>query len=66
MGPPAKIMQARTIPMATGAMAPAPGSLTAAIPTVNTRKKVPINSTMYFFIYIASLLVQTQERQVIG
>src|ERR1035437_6635976 len=36
-------------PMASGASAPAPGSMTV-MPTVRTRKNVPMNSTRYFFI----------------
>src|SRR5690348_11430362 len=36
-------------PMASGASAPAPGSMTV-IPTVMTRKNAPMNSTRYFFI----------------
>src|SRR2546428_2923924 len=36
-------------PMAIGARLPAPGSMTH-IPTVRTRKNVPMNSVRYFFI----------------
>ena len=39
--------------MAIGASGPAPGSITV-LPTVKTRKKVPINSTKYFLITKAS------------
>jgi hypothetical protein len=35
-----------------GARGPAPGSITV-LPTVKTRKKVPINSTKYFLIQAA-------------
>src|ERR1035438_4938643 len=36
-------------PMASGARLPAPGSMTV-MPTVSTKKNVPMNSTRYFFI----------------
>jgi hypothetical protein len=39
----------RIDPMAIGASGPAPGSITV-LPTVKTRKKVPINSTKYSLI----------------
>jgi hypothetical protein len=39
----------RDAPMAMGARAPAPGAMTL-LPTVKTRKNVPMNSTIYFYI----------------
>ena len=47
--PPAKIITIREAPIAIGAKAPAPGEMTVP-PTVKTRKNVPMNSTMYFFM----------------
>jgi len=41
--------------MAIGASGPAPGEITVA-PTVKTRKKVPMNSTRYFFIGVSRAL----------
>jgi hypothetical protein len=51
--------------MASGAMTPAP-PITTQHPIVNTRKKVPMNSTTYLFIVVsrglsvASLLTNAQ------
>src|SRR5580704_17754883 len=42
-------MTMREAPMASGASAPAPGAITV-LPTVKTRKNVPMNSTRYVFI----------------
>src|ERR1035437_1231822 len=45
-------------PMASGARSPAaPGSMTV-MPTVSTRKNVPMNSTRYFFISAISIVEQ--------
>src|SRR5664279_4156146 len=41
-------------PMASGARLPAPGSMTV-MPTVKTKKNVPMNSTRYFFISMIRL-----------
>ena len=40
----------KTAPMAMGAKLPASGLMTH-MPMVSTRKKVPMNSTMYFFMF---------------
>src|SRR5208282_6914253 len=50
MCPPAKTMTMREAPIARGARPPAPGDMTV-LPTVKTRKNVPMNSTRYFFIF---------------
>ena len=47
MCPPAYTITMRAEPMATGARAPAPGSITT-LPIVKTRKNVPMNSTDTF------------------
>src|SRR3954469_22852842 len=47
--PPAKIMTINEAPMAIGARAAPPRTV---MPTVKTRKKVPMNSTRYFFMGI--------------
>src|SRR5580658_6491706 len=49
MWPPAKTMIMRAEPIAIGASGPALGGITV-LPTVKTRKKVPMNSTRHFFI----------------
>src|SRR5882724_2226907 len=48
-------MTIKAAPMATGARFPAPGSITA-MPMARTRKKVPMNSTRYFFIRVNQFL----------
>src|SRR5215469_4577454 len=52
MWPPAKIMTIRDAPMAIGANGPAPLSMTVQ-PMVSTRKKVPMSSTRYLFIFVS-------------
>ncbi len=47
MCPPAKIITMSDAPMASGVSGL---PLCTAMPTVKTRKNVPMNSTMYFFI----------------
>ena len=54
MWPPAKIMTMRTAPMASAGMTPAAAGITVQ-PTVRTRKKVPINSAIYFLILVFGL-----------
>ena len=54
MCPPAKIITISTEPMAKGAKSPASFGLATTHPMVSTRKKVPMSSTMYFFIAIYS------------
>src|SRR3974377_293094 len=61
MWPPAKITTIREARMARGARGPAPLSMTVQ-PMVRTRKKVPISSTRYLFIFI-SLGVNKDTKQ---
>src|SRR5207302_5861481 len=49
MCPPAKIITMSTAPIASAGMTPAALGMTVH-PTVSTRKKVPINSAIYFLI----------------
>src|SRR5262249_8926812 len=49
MCPPAKIMTISAEPMARGAITPGVPGMTVQ-PMVSTRKKVPMNSAIYFFI----------------
>ena len=50
MWPPAKIIAARTPPIATGASA---APVSTAVQTVKTRKNVPMNSTRYLRISVS-------------
>src|ERR1700741_2364647 len=65
MWPPAKIMTIREAPMAMGASGPAPLSITVQ-PMVRTRKKVPISSTRYLFIFVSKERVKTRGGEKFG
>src|ERR1700677_4053744 len=59
-------MTMREAPIATGARIPAPGA-TTVIPTVKTRKNVPMNSTRYFFMGLGpSYGARARERAFFG